>query len=415
MLRSLFSGVSGLRGHQLMMDVVGNNIANVNTSGYKGSSAVFQDLLSQVLSGAGAPTNEVGGTNPAAVGLGSRVAAIQTSFNQGALQVTGRSTDIAIQGDGFFIVNQGGAQMYSRSGNFDFDGSGQLVTVGGAKVQGWMAAPGSGVINTTGPIGDLRMPPGQLLPPVQTTEIRLGKMLSADATVGTSFTSAIVAYDTQGQPNNIQFAYTKTGPNAWSIDAFDNTATNIGTVSLTFDPATGYIASKTPDPWTITPTNPVANWPGPITIDFGDPTVDADALTEFGGISTASVLDQNGSEAGTLQSFKISSDGVITGVFSNGKNQAVGQLALASFNNPVGLERAGSSMFRTTANSGVPQIGIAGAGGRGSLAAGSLEMSNVDLAQEFTNLIVAQRGFQANSKVITSSDELLQDLLNLKR
>src|SRR5688500_18420937 len=137
MLRSLFSGISGLRGHQLMMDVVGNNIANVNTTGFKGSSAVFQDLLSQVLSGAGSPQGQMGGTNPAQVGLGSRVAAIQTSFNQGALQVTGRSTDMAIQGDGFFVVNVGGQQLYSRAGNFDFDANGSLVSVEGGMVQGW--------------------------------------------------------------------------------------------------------------------------------------------------------------------------------------------------------------------------------------------------------------------------------------
>ncbi len=198
------------------------------------------------------------------------------------------------------------------------------------------------------------------------------------------------------------------------LDAVDDTAANIGTVDLTFDPATGLIATQTPDPFTVQP-NPAANWPTPITVSFGDPTKDASALKEFGGQSTAAALSQDGTPPGTLQSFKIATDGTITGVFSNGTTQAVGKLALASFNNPGGLEKAGGSLFRVTPNSGVAQIGEPGTAGRGSLASGSLEMSNVDLSQEFTNLIIAQRGFQAASKVITTSDELLQELLNLKR
>lgn len=415
MLRSLFSGVSGLRGHQQMMDVVGNNISNVNTTGFKGSSAIFQDLLSQTLAGAGAPTNLQGGSNPAQVGLGSRIAGIQQNFSQGALQVTGKSTDVAIQGDGFFIVNDGGQQVYTRAGNFGFDARGNLVTPDGAIVQGWMAAPGGGAINNTGPIGNLTMPPGQLLPPVITSEVRLGGMLSAGADVGTTLSDSINVYDSQGIEQSLSVTYTKVGDNSWTVDAFDGAGQNLGTVAITFDPATGLMNSQAPDPWTVTPTTPAANWPTPITIGFGDPLTQADALKEFGGPSSAGVLEQNGSEAGTLQSFNISNDGVVTGVFSNGRTQAVGQIAMAAFNNPGGLEKAGGSLWRVTPNSGEPQVGTAGTGGRGGMAAGSLEMSNVDLGAEFTNLIIAQRGFQANSKVITSSDELLQDLLNLKR
>lgn len=416
MLRSLFSGVSGLRGHQVMMDVVGNNIANVNTAGFKTSSAVFQDLLSQILSGAGAPNNDNGngGTNPMQIGLGSRVAGITTSFTQGALQVTGRSTDIAIQGDGFLVVSVGGQQMYTRAGNLAFDANGNLVTVDGGMVQGWSADPITRTIDTTGPIGSLTMPPGQLLAPVNTSTVRLGNMLSANAAVNDTVTTGITVYDTQGIGNDLKFTWTKTGTNAWTCAAEDGGGTALGSCALTFNPATGLMATQTPATWTISPL-PAANWPNPVTIDFGDPNVDADALKEFGGQSSASAVNQDGSTAGTLQSFKVSNDGVITGVFSNGRSQAVGQLALALFNNPSGLEKAGSSMYLVTPNSGVALVGTAATGGRGTFAAGSLEMSNVDLAAEFTNLIVAQRGFQANSKVITSSDELLQDLLSLKR
>lgn len=415
MLRSLFSGVSGLRGHQQMMDVVGNNIANVNTTGFKSSSVVFQDLLSQVTAGATSPRETSGGTNPAQVGLGSRVAGINTNFTQGALQVTGRSTDLAIQGDGFFVASAGGQQVYTRAGSFNFDAAGNLTTNEGAFVQGWSADPNTGAVNPSGPIGNLTMPPGQLLPPTQTGDIKLGNMLSANAQVGDSKSTAITVYDTQGIASDIKFTWTKTGTNAWSATAADTNGNSLAaTCNLTFDPATGQVKTQTPANWTVQPT-PAANWPTPININFGDPNTEADALREFGGQSTAGAISQDGSPAGTLQSFKVSNDGLVTGVFSNGKSRAVGQIAMASFNNPGGLEKAGGSNYRMTPNSGVPQIGTAGEGGRGTMAAGSLEMSNVDLSQEFTNLIVAQRGFQANSKVITTSDELLDTLLNLKR
>lgn len=414
MLRSLFSGVSGMRSHQSMMDVVGNNIANVNTTGFKSSTVTFQDLLSQTISGAGAPTELLGGTNPAQVGLGVRMSAITTNFSQGALQVTGKSSDLAIQGDGFFVANSNGAQVYTRAGGFNFDANGNLVTPDGAFVQGWMANPTTHVINTNAPITNLTMPPGQLIPPVNTTTIKLGNMLSAGALIGDTIPTSIEVYDTQGVETKIDFTYTKTAANTWTCDATDSTNTNIGNVTIVFDPATGLIQSTTPATWTIQPTTPAANWPNPITIDFGNPAVDVDALREFGGVSSAKALSQDGSEAGTLQSFKIGNDGVITGVFSNGRSQSVGQIALATFNNPPGLEKAGGSLYRASADSGLPQIGIAGSGGAGTLAAGSVEMSNVDLSAEFSNLIIAQRGFQANSKVITTSDDLLQTLINLK-
>lgn len=410
----MFSGVSGMRSHQGMMDVVGNNIANVNTTGFKSSNVTFQDLLSQTIAGAGAPTALLGGTNPAQVGLGVRMAAITTNFNQGALQVTGKSSDLAIQGDGFFIVNSGGQQLYTRAGAFNFDANGNLVTPNGGFVQGWMADPITKQINTNNPIGNLQMPPGQLIPPVNTSTIKLGNMLSAGAAIGDSVSTASEAYDTQGVMTVIDFLWTKTAANTWTCDATDPNGTNIGNVTIVFDPATGLVQSTTPATWTIQPVDPAANWPNPITIDFGDPNVDADALREYGGISTAGVIGQDGSPAGTLQSFTIGNDGVVTGVFSNGLSQAVGQIALASFNNPPGMEKLGSSLYRASPDSGLPQVGVAGAGGRGTLAAGSVEMSNVDLSEEFSNLIIAQRGFQANSKVITTSNEILQTLIMMR-
>ncbi len=413
MLRSLFSGVSGLRSHQQMLDVVGNNIANVNTTGFKSSSVVFQDLLSQVISGAGAPTDIQGGTNPAQVGLGVGVGGITTNFSQGALENTGKSTDVAIQGDGFFIANQGGQQLYTRAGTFGFDAVGNLVTPNGSLVQGWMADPITHVIDSTGGIGNLTMPPGQLIPPVNSANISIGRMLSANAAVGAHATTSIAVYDTQGVVNDLKFTFEKTAENTWDCKCYDNTGTEIGAVSISFDPLTGYIASTTPANFTVQPTQPAANWPNPITISFGTPG-SPESLQEYGGTTTVNALRQDGSGAGTLQSFKISNDGVVSGVFSNGVTRQVGQIAMAAFNNPAGLEKVGDNFYRVTPNSGLAQIGVAATGGRGKLAAGNLEMSNVDLSAEFTKLIIGQRGFQANSKIITTSDEILQTLLSLK-
>jgi flagellar hook protein FlgE len=414
MLRSMFSGVSGLRTHQVMMDVIGNNIANVNTAGYKSGSVVFQDLLSQLLRGAGGPVPGLGGTNPAQVGLGVRLAGITTSFGQGALQLTGRSTDMAIQGDGFFVTELGGQQLYTRAGAFSFDTEGKLVTADGAVAQGWAADP-LGNIDKNQPLTDLKMPLGQTLAPVQTQNLKLGGNLPADAAVGATVTSSIKVYDAQGTQISVTFQFTKTAADQWSVQAESPDATGtlqpVGApAALAFDPDTGALTA--PPGYTITP--PGVWDANGIAIDFGTAAA-PDALSQFSGTTSVAALSQDGSALGTLQSFSIGQDGVVTGVFSNGRTQAIGQLALASFNNPAGLEKAGGAAFRATANSGLAQIGSAGSGGRGLISGGMLEMSNVDLAQEFTNLIVAQRGFQANSRVITASDELLQDLVNLKR
>src|SRR4051812_35220004 len=213
MIRSMFSAISGLRNHQTMMDVVGNNISNVNTTGFKSSSVVFQDVLSQTLRGAGAPAGQLGGTNPAQVGLGSKVSAITTSFNQGALQRTGRATDLAVQGDGFFNVVQAGQSLYTRAGSFSIDGSGRLVTQEGAFVQGW-TADNTGAVNTNGAVGDILIPVGSRRDPRQTSSVRVGGNLPADAPLspatGSVIANSVEVYDTQGNPVNMTFNYTHT-------------------------------------------------------------------------------------------------------------------------------------------------------------------------------------------------------------
>jgi len=431
MLRSMFSGVSGLRSHQTMMDVIGNNISNVNTAGYKSSSVVFQDLLSQAIRGAGVATGAQGGTNPTQVGLGVRVGGVTTSFTQGASQMTGRSTDLSIQGDGFFVVKSAGQELYTRAGSLSFDSLGRLVTPDGAVLQGWPATA-TGAVNTNAAVGDLRMPLGQTINPSETREIVLGGNLPSDAPVnaaaanqpatpGSQVVTSITVYDGQGAARNVTFTMTHTDTNEWTVVATmpdlnpANPPVEVGSETLTWDP------TDTPPQFNvqsmaIRPTAAVGEFAAadPINVSFGA-IGGADSLSQYAGSSSVAALSQDGSAIGALQSFTIGQDGIVTGVFSNGRTRAIGQIALATFGNPGGLEKVGGSLYRPSVNSGLAQVGIAGQNGRGALAGSTLEMSNVDLAAEFTNLIVAQRGFQANSRVITSSDELLQDLVNLKR
>jgi flagellar hook protein FlgE len=471
MLRSMYSGVSGLRGYQTMIDVVGNNIANVNTIGFKGGQTVFQDLLSQTLQGAGLPA-QGGGTNPAQIGLGMRLAGTTTNFGQGGLQNTGRPTDLSIQGDGFFIVRRGTDQFYTRAGSFTLDGNGRLSSPQGTLVQGW-TSDAQGVINTNGPVGDINMPVGALIQPKPTANVTVGGNLPSNATpsgfdgtsyttTGTQISTTITVYDDNGAGKSLVVQMTRDAVDAddvtppgvsqrwlvmlqadvdpallgaenlltepFAID-FDMTTGKILDILTPNDagmlvPAGGAVAGATPDVPNQTITfdadaleDAGGNLLGTftagetITLNFGGLT----PLTQFSAVNSLSATGQDGSAPGALQTFTIASDGTITGVFSNGRTQSIAQIALANFANPAGLEKLEGSMYRPTANSGLATFGIAGIAGRGTLAGGTLEMSNVDLAQEFTNLIVAQRGFQASTKVITASDEILNDLVNIRR
>jgi flagellar hook protein FlgE len=385
----MFSGISGLRAHQQMMDVTGNNISNVNTNGFKTSQTTFQDTLSQMVRASGAPQGQAGGTNPAQIGLGVRLGGISTNFGQGAAQTTGKSTDLMIQGDGFFVVRAGGEQMYTRAGAFDFDATGSLVTQNGNIVQGWMAT--NGVVNPNGSPGNLTLPLGQTIAPVPTDRMTLVGNLSDEAPLNTVIEVATTAYSATGAATPVTLSFEKTSASApvtWQVTMPDGTTENID-----------FTGGK----------------PDVDTVSAGGLTINVASMSSYSGTSSAKVSDSNGSAAGSLASYTISQSGEIIGVFSNGLKETLGQIAMANFNNVNGLEKVGNSMYRTTVNSGLPQVGVAGTGGLGVINGGTLEMSNVDLAQEFTNLVIAQRGFQANSRVITTSDELLQELVNLKR
>ena len=393
MLRSLYSGISGLRSHQTMLDVTGNNIANVNTTAFKASATQFQDTLSQLTQGAAGPKAVTGGTNPAQVGLGVQIAGISTNFAQGSTQSTGRATDMMISGDGFFVTRQGGETLYTRAGSFDFDAQGRLVSPDGAIVQGWAAVAGQ--INDGGIVGNITLPLDVVSPAAVTTEAIVGGNLPNDAPAGTELVRDVQVYDAAGASRNLSLTFTR-------------------------------IDDGTTDGWTVSETGGDPLVKADLTFNAGASTgdtelvvdgitVDFSTLTGFAGLTTVDITSQNGRDAGALQSFTVSADGTLIGSFSNGASQAIARIALATFVNPGGLEKAGSSAYRATFNSGVAELATPGAAGVGSLAGGALEMSNVDLSQEFTNLIVAQRGFQANARIITTSDEVLQELTNLKR
>ncbi|GAA4266357.1 flagellar hook protein FlgE [Frondihabitans peucedani] len=390
MLRSLYSGIAGLRAHQTMLDVTGNNIANVNTVGFKGSATVFQDTLSQITKGAGGPQEGLGGTNPAQVGLGVQVAGITTNFAQGSAQATGKATDLMISGDGFFVTKNGNESVYTRAGAFDFDSQGRLTTTDGKIVQGYPAT--DGVVNTNGGLSDVTLPVGATSPAEATTKASVGGNLPSDSATGTKITRDVDVYDKQGTKHTLTLDFTKTAA-GWSV-AGDDGQGNTGTAALAF-------------------TN--GKQTGASSISMGGITADLSSVTGYASLSTAAISDVDGRQAGTLNGYTISADGTLIGSFSNGESQALGQVALATFTNPAGLEKVGNSGYVATANSGAIALGAPGQPGRGALAGGTLEMSNVDLSQEFTNLIVAQRGFQANARIITTSDEVLQELTNLKR
>lgn len=390
MLRSLYSGISGLRSHQTMLDVTGNNIANVNTTGFKASATQFQDTLSQMSMGAGAGNATAGGTNPAQVGLGVQVAGISTNFAQGSAQATGRATDVMISGDGFFVTSKGGEQLYTRAGGFDLDANGRMVTPDGALLQGWKAA--NGVIPAGGAIQNLTVDPQAIAPASGTTQAGMGGNLPSEAAVGTTLVRDIEIFDGTGNRRTMALTFTRTAA-GWDAAGNDGAGAT-GATALTFSNGKQTSAG---------------------TMTVGGIAVDLTAVSGYAGMNTLASTGQNGRAAGTLQSFTLSNDGTIVGSFSNGAKEAVGRIAMASFTNPGGLEKAGASGYRATLNSGGAVLGAAGDPGLGTVSGGYLEMSNVDLSQEFTNLIVAQRGFQANSRIITTSDEVLQELTNLKR
>jgi len=409
--RSLRTGVTGLKSNQTRLDVVGNNISNANTVAFKRGRAAFSEVLGQKLLGVGR-TAGGSGINPSHVGLGVSVGSIDQNWEQGSLENTGIQTDLALNGDGFFIASpkEGASsdqRMLTRAGNFTFNQNGEFVTANGLNVQGWEFQNGQ---VQTGELKNVQFDPNAQSPAKFTSEATVGGNLSADAAVGDTSSVSSVVYDEQGQAHDVVIDFEKTADNEWeyTIDAADPTNspfTGAATGTLQFD-TSGAITSGG--------TTSIAWDAGAVA---GGPNMDLDltGITQFAGSTTSKFESQNGNSAGELSGYSINPEGVLELNFTNGEQKELFQLAVGNVNNPNGLEQQGENFYTTTGASGDLQLGRAGRDLRTAVVAGTLEASNVDLATEFSEMIVAQRGYQAAARVVTTSDEVLQETVQLKR
>ena len=428
-LSSLYTGATGLNANGQELSVVGDNIANANTVGFKRARAAFEDALS---------TSLVGGTGE--VGMGTRLQVVQRILSQGSLLNTGVATDLALEGQGYFVVQgqHGGVDgtFYTRAGQFSVDREGYLVTLGNLRVQGNAA---NAVGELTGGTSDLRVGDASF-PPVPTNHITLKANLDGDApifdpatsppfdpaqpTSTSNFSSTVVAYDSIGHRHTLDVYYRHTGPGTWEWNAVTDGAgvggtagvpSPVGSGTLTFD-----VQGRLMDATQASAFNPTgALSPQPLTFDFGD-TVAAGGtgqggVTQYAAASITTFVGQDGAAAGSLAHMDVDSHGNLMGTFTNGQTRLLGQLAVADFAAPDRLRPLGGNLLAHTPAAGEPVLGAGGDGGRASIIAGALEQSNVDLAAEFIRMMAAQRGFQANSKTLTTADQLLAELINLKR
>ncbi len=452
MMRSMFSGVSGLRAHQLRMDVIGNNIANVNTVGFKASSVQFAEIYSQTLQGAGAPTADRGGTNPQQVGLGVNTNSVSVNHQKGSTQRTDNTTDLMIDGNGFFIVSADSAgqnRFYTRAGNFSLDRDGFLVTASGMKVLDKNFKPvqinqsdtvkatatqsvvlngnlgyntesyttTADVYDSLGRVQTLTVEfPNEAIPNGTEGSIREMRIYDEDGNMifgnnpdgdnndGDFQDRVFVEFDENGE---------FLGVNRYPGDITDDPTADVETYMGAFD--------AIEDPDHILTLEPAGAAPLNLFVDermfYQNADVEGDVrvFTQFDQTTDVKGTIVEGNSAGTIESFTIAQNGEVIGIFTNGERDVIGTIGIADFDNPPGLMKTGNNLFSETPNSGVPKYGQPASGSFGSLTPGALEMSNVDLAAEFTNMITTQRGFQANSRIITTSDEILQELVNLKR
>jgi len=438
MMRSMFSGVSGLRAHQTWMDVIGNNISNVNTVGFKASRVTFQEVFSQTLRTAvsPAPGGGRGGINPQQVGLGMSIASVDVLHQRGSVQRTDNATDLAIDGEGFFALADGDRQLFTRAGNLRMDVGGYLTVPNGMKALGWSGDDIAGRLQATAQPINLA---NQFMAASATDRIAFQGNLDSRALTGAAgaIRHGVTLFDSLGGQHRVDFVFTKgavggTPPTTpWAVTivperggAIDPTTppaaapapTPVGT--LTFRADGSLIAPTTPGLPTAAITFGLTDtFTGAADIVFaaGSITFDPERLTQYAVDTSVRASEVSGYAAGSLTSLNIDNAGRVIGVFTNGQLDELALLAIAKFNNPSGLMKIGDNLFEDTVNAGYLGLDAAGVASRGLISPGTLEMSNVDLAKEFTDMIVAQRGFQANSRIITTSDEMLQELVNIKR
>lgn len=421
MLQALLAGVASIKAQQTRMNIIGNNLANVNTTAYKGARVTFQDMIAQTIRGAARPTGPLGGTNPIQFGLGVLIGGTDVNNEQGSLNATNRPTDLAIQGNGYFLVSNGDRAAYTRDGAFDLDATGDVVhRATGERLLGWTADPATGLIDTNavvGPTSKINIPLGSRTAVQVTTEATFaGNLDSREVITGAPLppttdpawrNSVVRVFDSLGTQHDVTLHTIKTAPNTWTWQVSTTapgTVSGTGTMVFNND---GSMTSGSPGSITVTPG---AGGAGPFTIDLN-----FDKISQLAAETQVQASNQNGFPPGSLGGFSISVDGIVTGIFTNGLTRPMGQVAMAIFPNANGLERLGNNLWRETDNTGIPVIGEPRSGGRGTVSSGFLEQSNIDIGSEFTDLIVTQRGFQANTRVVTTVDEMLQDLLNMKR
>lgn len=413
MFTSFSTALSALSAHSTAIDVVGNNLANLNTTGFKASVVSFHDLVTQSL-GAGLGETQVG------FGVGRPITLRQ--FSQGAIQSSSGPLDAAIQGDGFFIAHTGaGATVYTRGGNFQADSSGFLTTSTGEKLQGWTTLSSAGVLDTNATMGDIVVPVGTIKPPTATRTFSADLNLNAAGATGDIFSTTQQVHDSLGNPHAIKITFTKAAtPNQWdySISVPDADVTSPLTPvtgTLTFDSTGRLTTPAATDTMPAIPLTGLVDGAADMTLTWNLYNKTTPRISQFSQASAVSANEQDGGPAANLTRVALGDGGKILAQYSNGLQTVVGQLAMAVVRNPESLIAVGNSNFGLSARSALPAIGVPDTGGRGSVLGGAVEASTVDIAREFTNLIVYQRGYQANAKVITTVDELSQETINLKR
>lgn len=416
MFTSFSTALSALGAHTTAVDVVGNNLANLNTPGYKASVVVFSDLVTQSL-GAGLGETQVG------FGVARPVTIRQ--FSQGAIQASSGPLDVAIQGDGFLVVRDPmtNGVLYTRGGNLQVNKLGQLVTATGFRLQGWNEV--NGVLDTTQPVTDVIVPVGSLRAPSPTRNVSFDLNLDASATAGpppTTFSTSIEVFDSLGGSHTISIRFEKTAnPGEWSYslhfpdsDLASPPFTPV-TGTIRFDSQGRLVSPTATDPMPQLVVTGLANGAADMQITWRLYNGEAPRLTQFSQPSAVAANSQDGHPAAQLIRVGIGDGGRVLAQYSNGEQVAVGQLAMASIRNPESMIAVGNSNFQLSARSALPAIGLPGTGGRGQIIGGAVEFSTVDIAREFTNLIVLQRGYQANARVVTAVDEISQETINLKR
>lgn len=440
MMRSLFSGVSGLSVHQTKMDVIGNNIANVNTVAFKASTVTFNEVFYQTTQMASGPNADTGagGQNAKQIGLGTSVGAISTNGidEDSTSQRTDNPFDLQISGSGFFIVESGGTKYFTRDGSFKVDGAGNLVTASGAAVMGWQVDEENNIVrDTVSPLA-VKSQKFTYTDPAATTACNISGNINKSSSVfaaGGSETMSFRFYDSLGyeylgtisitQNPNDSSQYTMQVNNIFCNNQLTNLVATLDATNLNFNPDTGKVLTDTSNfKLSFTTDNTIPDYKLAVNTTINDISLDLSKLTMYGD-ETNFVSDTGdlqgkgkGKAVGVMSSVGIDGQGRIVANYSNGDTRFLGQVAVATFDNASGLEKKGTNMYAATLNSGlfdgvgkdITDIG-------GSITSGVLEMSNVDLSSEFTNMITTQRGFQANSRIITVSDSLLEELISLKR